>query len=108
MLSIWGNRRIVLCRELTKKFEEFVRGDIESAIEWCMEQEIRGEFCLIIEGGSEEKEQDAEEWWQAYSMKEHVNYYIEEKGMKPKEGIKQAAIDRNISKREIYQAYHID
>ncbi len=108
MLSIWGNRRIVLCRELTKKFEEFVRGDIESAIEWCMEQEIRGEFCLIIEGGSEEKEQDAEEWWQAYSMKEHVNYYIEEKGMKPKEGIKQAAIDRNVSKREVYQAYHID
>ena len=50
MLDILGDRNIVLCRELTKKFEEFIRGSISEALTWATETEVRGEFCLIIEG----------------------------------------------------------
>ena len=50
MHEVMGNRKIALCRELTKKFEEFIRGTVSEVIEWAKEDEIRGEFCLIIEG----------------------------------------------------------
>ncbi len=104
-----GNRRIVLSRELTKKFEEFIRGTIEEAIEWSQTEEIRGEFCLVIEGASlEQAEQEEEEvWWSGFSIEEHVTYYIEEKKLTSKEAIKQTAVDRDVSKRDIYQAYHV-
>ena len=52
MLDILGDRKIVLCRELTKKFEEFIRGTISEALTWATESEVRGEFCLIIEGST--------------------------------------------------------
>ena len=44
-------RRIVLARELTKRFEEFLRGTLEEAVVWVESNEIRGEFCIVIEGG---------------------------------------------------------
>ena len=47
---VLGNRRITLARELTKKFEEFLRGTITEAIDWSQQNEIRGEFCIVIEG----------------------------------------------------------
>ena len=50
MLEVLGNRKIALCRELTKKFEEFIRGTIEEAVEWANKDEVRGEFCIILEG----------------------------------------------------------
>jgi 16S rRNA (cytidine1402-2'-O)-methyltransferase len=103
-----GNRRIVLSRELTKKFEEFIRGTLEEAIEWSQTEEIRGEFCLVIEGASlEEAEIEEEIWWSGFSVEEHVTYYIEEKKLTSKEAIKQTAVDRDVSKRDIYQAYHV-
>ncbi|WP_019244525.1 MULTISPECIES: 16S rRNA (cytidine(1402)-2'-O)-methyltransferase [Bacillus] len=108
MLQILGNRQIVLCRELTKKFEEFIRGDLESVIQWIKDNEIRGEFCLIVEGGSELEENISEQWWENLSIIEHVDYYIEEKNITSKEAIKQVAKDRNVQKRDIYQAYHIE
>ena len=49
---------MAVCRELTKKFEEFVRGTAVELMEWCQDGEVRGEFCLIIEGS---KEEEAEE-----------------------------------------------
>lgn len=106
MLQILGNRKVVLCRELTKKFEEFIRGDLEQACEWSKENEIRGEFCIIVEGGSEEVLSEEEQWWQTLSVVDHVSIYIEEKGLTSKEAIKQVAKDRNTHKREIYQIYH--
>lgn len=108
MLQIVGNRKVVLCRELTKKFEEFIRGDIEGAIEWAQTNEVRGEFCLILEGGSEEDQPVIEQWWENLTIVEHVNFYIEDKGMQSKDAIKQAAKDRNVQKRDIYHAYHIE
>ena len=52
--EIFGNREIVLCRELTKKFEEFIRGTLEEVLEWSRNDEIRGEFCIVVQGADEE------------------------------------------------------
>lgn len=106
MLDILGDRSIVLSRELTKKYEEFIRGSIREAVEWAGQSEIRGEFCLIIEGCKEPVEES--KWWEGLSIEEQITYYIEEKGMKSKDAIKQTALDRDMSKREVYKIYHID
>lgn len=108
MHEILGDRRIVLCRELTKKFEEFIRGTVGEALTWAMESEIRGEFCLIIEGGQWSEEEPEEAWWMALDIVGHVNHYMETKQFTSKDAIKQVAKDRNIQKRDVYQAYHID
>ncbi|MBS4179751.1 16S rRNA (cytidine(1402)-2'-O)-methyltransferase [Lederbergia citrea] len=108
MHEILGNRKIVLCRELTKKFEEFLRGTIQEALEWSENVEVRGEFCLIIEEGETIQEEDDELWWHSMDLKEHVLHYIDEQGLSSKEAIKLTAKDRSVSKREVYQAYHIN
>ncbi|MFX3624220.1 MAG: 16S rRNA (cytidine(1402)-2'-O)-methyltransferase [Ectobacillus sp.] len=107
MIEVFGNRKAALCRELTKKFEEFIRGSLEELLEWARSGEVRGEFCILVEGNLQE-EADTEEWWQPLTMLEHVQYYIDEKRLSSKEAIKEVAKDRNISKRDVYQAYHID
>ncbi|WP_313467105.1 16S rRNA (cytidine(1402)-2'-O)-methyltransferase, partial [Carnobacterium sp.] len=51
MVTVFGaERRIVCCRELTKRYEEFIRGTVAETLEWAATSEVRGEFCLIIEG----------------------------------------------------------
>ncbi|MEI4832497.1 16S rRNA (cytidine(1402)-2'-O)-methyltransferase [Bacillus sp. FJAT-53711] len=106
MKDVLGNRNVVLCRELTKKFEEFIRGSLEEVIHWAKENEVRGEFCVLVEGSTEE-ETDEEMWWETLTVEGHVEYYIEEKGLSSKEAIKMVAKDRNMSKRDVYQAYHV-
>ncbi|WP_059174179.1 16S rRNA (cytidine(1402)-2'-O)-methyltransferase [Bacillus sp. FJAT-27445] len=107
ILDILGNRKIVLCRELTKKYEEFIRGTVEEAIEWCTNGEVRGEFCLILQGGNGE---DSEEmpWWEDLTIEEHVSHYMSKEKLASKEAIKKAAKDRGMSKRDIYREYHIE
>lgn len=102
----WGNRRAVLARELTKRYEEFVRGTLDELIEWLREGEARGEFCLIVEGYTgplEEEEEDL--WWRELSVTQHVDQYCEQ-GLSKKDAIKQAADDRGVSKRDVYNEYH--
>ncbi len=106
IIEVLGNRKIIIARELTKKYEEFIRGQAEEVLEWCEQAEIRGEFCVIVEGGTEEKI-DEEQWWESLSLKAHVEHYINE-GMKSKEAIKQVSIDRELPKRDVYQAYHVE
>jgi 16S rRNA (cytidine1402-2'-O)-methyltransferase len=108
MLEILGDRKIALCRELTKKFEEFIRGSLTEVIGWANQDEIRGEFCLIIEGSKEEQTEEAINWWEHLTIEEHVNHYISIKDIPSKEAIKYAAKDRGLNKRDVYQAYHID
>jgi 16S rRNA (cytidine1402-2'-O)-methyltransferase len=104
---VLGNRRITLARELTKKFEEFLRGTIEEAIVWATENEIRGEFCIVLEGNtSGEIEEEEDIYWTNMTLEEHVNYIIEEKQIPSKEAIKEVAKLRNLPKRDVYQAYH--
>ena len=100
-------RKIVLCRELTKKFEEFIRGTIDEAQIWASESEIRGEFCLIIEGTEFVEELAEDVWWQSMELAEHVQYYIDEKQLNSKDAIKQTAMDRGLQKRDVYHAYHV-
>lgn len=108
MQEVLGNREIVLTRELTKKFEEFIRTTIDNAIEWAQNNEIRGEFCLIVEGNEQSETSDEKDWWEDLDIKVHVEYYMEEKRLSSKAAIKQVATDRHMPKRDIYQAYHID
>jgi len=107
ILDILGNRRITLCRELTKLYEEFIRGTVEEAIDWSNTEEIRGEFCLIIEQG-EQIEDDQEKWWEELSVVDHVDHYVENESISVKEAIKKTAIDRGVQKRDVYQQYHIE
>ena len=99
-----GNRRISICRELTKKFEEVVPTTIEEAISFYEKNEPRGEYVLVIEGKSL-KEQDEEKRlsWQEMSIEEHMKYY-EDAGVPHKDAMKKVAADRGVGKREIYQA----
>ncbi|MFS0784130.1 16S rRNA (cytidine(1402)-2'-O)-methyltransferase [Bacillus sp. 1P06AnD] len=106
---VGGHRQIVLCRELTKKFEEFIRGTIDEACQWAKENEVRGEFCLVLEGASESDIAEEEnQWWEGLSIVEHVDTYMNEKGMSNKEAMKEAAKDRQLHKRDVYHAYHIE
>jgi 16S rRNA (cytidine1402-2'-O)-methyltransferase len=107
MLDVLGNRKIAICRELTKKYEEFIRGTIEEVIAWTNQDEIRGEFCLIVEGTDQEQE-ETPSWWHTLTLEEHVNHYISEKNIPSKEAIKLTAKDRDMNKRDVYQAYHVE
>ncbi|KPN96146.1 16S rRNA (cytidine(1402)-2'-O)-methyltransferase [Lysinibacillus sp. ZYM-1] len=107
MEAILGNRRIVLARELTKKFEEFLRGTIAEAVEWSQTEEIRGEFCIVLEGNHHVEEEDPEEaYWHALSIIEHVDYIIQQTDITSKEAIKEVAKQRQLAKRDVYNEYH--
>ncbi len=109
MYDFFGNRKIVLARELTKKFEEYIRGTMSEIIHWANENEIRGEFVIITEGSDRQEEVDqGAAWWSEMELKEHVDYYIESENHKPNDAIKLVAKDRDLQKREVYQAYHVD
>lgn len=104
LYDVLGQRRITLCRELTKKFENVMPTTMEGAIAFYEENEPRGEYVLVIEGKSrEEKKKEAQAAWQEMSVEEHVQMY-ETQGMDRKTAMKQAAKDRGISKRDIYQS----
>lgn len=97
-----GNRRISLCRELTKKFEEVLPTDLEHAIEYYETNDPRGEYVLVLEGKSlEERKKEEQDDWQNVSIEDHMEIY-ESKGMDHKEAMKQVAKDRGVSKRDIY------
>lgn len=104
---VLGNRQIVLARELTKKFEEFIRGTVEEALEWANTNEVRGEFVVIIEGTQEEIVEEAA-IWETLSIKEHVQQLMDEQAISSKEAIKEVSKLRKLSKREVYQEYHIE
>ncbi len=107
MELILGNRRIVLARELTKKFEEFLRGTLTEAVEWSQSEEIRGEFCIVLEGNSNAEEENTEvAYWEAMTVVDHVDYVIAESGVTSKEAIKEVAKLRQVAKRDIYNEYH--
>ena len=99
-----GDRRVTLCRELTKKFETVMPTTLQGALDFYEANEPRGEYVLVLEGRSrEEKRQEARENWLEMPVEEHVALY-ERQGMDRKDAIKQAAKDRGVSKRDIYQA----
>ena len=103
-----GERKITLCRELTKKFETIFPTTLEQALEYYKTEEPRGEYVLVLEGKSlEEKRQEEISSWENMSIEEHMAYY-ENQGMDEKSAMKQVAKDRGVGKREIYQYLHVD
>ncbi|WP_138496086.1 16S rRNA (cytidine(1402)-2'-O)-methyltransferase [Paenibacillus pinistramenti] len=99
-----GNRRIVLARELTKRYEELARGTVEACLNWLEEHPPLGEYCLVLEGIQAEELQESQGlWWQELSIEEHVAHY-EQEGLQRKDAMKKAAADRGVSKRDIYNA----
>lgn len=98
-----GNRRLTLCRELTKKFEEVRPTTIQNALELYEREEPRGEYVLVVEGKSlMEFQREQQQGWQEMPIEEHMRQY-ESQGIDRKEAMKRVAKDRGISKREVYQ-----
>ena len=98
-----GNRRIAICRELTKLHEEILRLTLEEAIHYYSENETRGEYVLVVEGKSiEEVIKEEQEAWEDLSIEDHIKKYIDE-GLSKKESIKKVAKDRGVPKSEIYK-----
>lgn len=103
LLDILGNRKMAVCRELTKKFETVMPTTLEEAVGFHEENEPRGEYVLVIQGKSpEEKREEAVLEWKEMPIKEHMKYY-ESQGIDRKEAMKLAAKDRGIGKREVYR-----
>lgn len=98
-----GDRKIAICRELTKLHEEIYRGKISDAIEFFNEVRPRGEFVLVIEGKSDEDiRAEKEAQWNSLSIEEHLIKTIES-GIDKKDAIKIVAKERGLSKKEVYK-----
>ena len=100
--SFGAERRISLCRELTKLNEETVRTTLGGAVELYAEKEPRGEYVLVVEGFSGERKSDETLELLALSPEEHVKKY-ENDGLMRMDAIKKAAKDRGMSKSELYK-----
>jgi len=99
-----GNRRVTVCRELTKKYETAFLTTFEEAIAYYKMQEPKGECVLVIEGRDRlEMKQEEQRLWQEITIQEHMDHYLAT-GMERKEAMKCVAKDRGISKRDVYQA----
>lgn len=103
LAEVFGmDRRLSICKELTKKHENVFLTTFEEAIQYYDENEPRGEYVLVIEGKSRSQlKEEAAAAWESMSVEEHVNMYIGQ-GMDKKEAMKKAAKDRGVSKRDIY------
>lgn len=102
--TLGGDRRLTICRELTKRHEEKLQMTLTDSLSYYEVNEPRGEYVLIIAGRSREvmkKEEQA--GWEALSLEEHMAHY-ESQGIDRKEAMKRVAKDRGVSKRDIYQA----
>ncbi|OUQ25639.1 16S rRNA (cytidine(1402)-2'-O)-methyltransferase [Lachnoclostridium sp. An131] len=104
LLETLGNRRMSVCRELTKKHETIFRTDLENALAHYQTEEPRGECVLVLEGKTaEELQKEKQDAWKEMTPEEHVSMY-EAQGIARKEAMRLAARDRGVSRREIYQA----
>ena len=98
-----GERRISLCRELTKKHEEIRNMTLSEAVSHCDSNVPRGEYVLVIEGKSyKDIEIEKQNAWNKMTLAEHMEYY-ERQGISNKEAMKMVAKDRGISKRDVYK-----
>ena len=98
-LSVLGNRRAALARELTKIHEQFIRGTLAEIIAYFTEHEPRGEMTLVIAGSPDDNLSCLDQ----VSIEEQIETIMREEGLSRNEAIKQAARSRGLSKREAYQ-----
>lgn len=97
LLRFFGNRKIVLCREISKKYEEAIRGTIEEVLE--VSDTLKGEMVVVVEGNLQQED------FSSMTVLEHIQLYLED-GMSEKEAIKKVALERGIPKSIIYKEYH--
>lgn len=103
MKEVFGEeRRVSVSREITKKFEEHIRGTLSEVLTHFEANGVKGEFVIVAEGG-EKKESDLN----LLSLEEHLEHYLS-MGNSKKDSIKLVAADRNLPKREVYAHFHID
>ena len=99
LLTVFGNRQIALCREISKKYEEAIRGTIEEVL--TISDTLKGEMVIVVEGNLDTED------YSSLTILEHINLYLED-GMSDKEAIKKVAVERGIPKSVVYKEYHID
>lgn len=102
-----GDRKVVIAREITKLHEEYIRGNVMEIIDWLENNQIKGECCIVLEGFVNSKDVELDKWWQELAIDEHVEYYEKEKQLTHKESLKKVALDREITKREVYAYIHV-
>ncbi|MEW4411777.1 16S rRNA (cytidine(1402)-2'-O)-methyltransferase [Clostridium sp. AN503] len=99
-----STRRITICRELTKKYEEAYRTTFEEAVSHYEDEEPKGECVIVIEGRSiSEMVEEQQKSWEDMTMEEHMDIYLDQ-GIDRKEAMKLVAKDRGIAKRDVYQS----
>ena len=99
-----GNRKISICRELTKKHETVFAATMEEALAYYNNHEPKGECVMVIEGKSRDEIRAEEQaHWEEMTIEEHMEYY-ESQGIDRKEAMKRVAKDRGIGKRDVYKA----
>lgn len=102
-----GNRKIAVCKELTKLHETILRGTVDECIEYYEENSPRGEYVIVISGKSnEEIVEEKRAKWESLTIEEHIKKLIDE-GKSKKEAIKMVAKERGIHKSEVYK-YSLD
>ena len=97
--SVFGNRRVAICRELTKMYEECVRDEFENIINNFNVITLKGEFVIVVEGNNNDVD------YSDLNLIDHVNLYISD-GFEKMEAIKKTSKDLNLSKSEVYKKYH--
>ncbi len=103
LLDVFGSRKVAICRELTKIYEEIYRGRLDEALEYFIENKPRGEFVIVLEGKDpEEIKEEKKEAWIDLSIEDHIKKYINE-GISKKEAIKLVAKERELPKNEVYK-----
>ncbi|MGM0213635.1 16S rRNA (cytidine(1402)-2'-O)-methyltransferase [Enterococcus sp. AZ109] len=99
--QVLGDRQVVICRELTKLYEEYIRGSVQEVIDYVSEHPLKGECCLLISGANEEVAEEILEG----TLTEQVEQLMEE-GFSSKEAIKEVAKRNQIKKQEVYKLFH--
>ena len=103
LFAALGDRRLTICRELTKIHESAMQFTLSEAIYYYEQNAPKGEYVLVIEGRNmADLEQESRDAWAQLSVNEHMQHYLSE-GMDRKDAMKQVAKDRGVPKREIYQ-----
>ena len=104
LLEVLGDRRVTICRELTKKHETAFGTTLSAAIAHYTKEEPKGECVLVLEGRSRQQIKEEEQAaWNEISIQEHMQQYLDS-GLDKKEAMKRVAKDRGVGKRDIYQA----
>ena len=106
--GVLGSREITVCKELTKRYENRLQGDLDSILEYYEENEPRGEYVLVIAGKPQEEIRAEEQKnWESVSIEDHMAGY-EKQGIDRKTAMKMVAKDRGISKRDVYRELNVD